>query len=344
MEAAQANAIKDIPPLGWGKGRECTFAGALEAALAVTEHPADYDQIMGDTGLAFRVRWYQDSGTLRWCPSSAVGEFPDEIAAAGRSTGWELKYAEELKSGPGITRWMDDVRESIDRGIPVLGYGPDHNMAVLRGYEEGGSVVLTREYGSGGATARHAPEHLMAFVIWPGKHSDPEPSKKMFLHGLETGVKNWDREPESAGAHGGSYLYGRQALLGWSEDIGLYDSLSEEDRNKLFFVSWWNFSSLMDARAAGVRYLRARSSMLNGDAAESIEAAANHYDQEHSELQAAAAEADAFLGPWTGKTIAQWSEQVRSKEQALLLRAAQIEGKAIRRLREALETATPSES
>ena len=31
--------IEGVPSLGWGKERECTFAGALSAALAVTDHP-----------------------------------------------------------------------------------------------------------------------------------------------------------------------------------------------------------------------------------------------------------------------------------------------------------------
>ena len=43
--------IESVPLLGWGKDRECTFAGALEAALAVTEHPCNYSDIMGLTGL-----------------------------------------------------------------------------------------------------------------------------------------------------------------------------------------------------------------------------------------------------------------------------------------------------
>ena len=37
-----------------------TYVGALEAALAVTEHPYDYTYLMGVSGLAFRTRAFRD--------------------------------------------------------------------------------------------------------------------------------------------------------------------------------------------------------------------------------------------------------------------------------------------
>lgn len=55
--------IEGVPSLGWGKDCECTFAGALSAALAL------------------RTRWYHGEIGQRWCPSSPVGEFPQEVEA-----------------------------------------------------------------------------------------------------------------------------------------------------------------------------------------------------------------------------------------------------------------------
>lgn len=53
--------IDGVPALGWGKQIECTYAGAVAAALAVTEHPVSYEEIMGFSGLAFRLRWWLSS-------------------------------------------------------------------------------------------------------------------------------------------------------------------------------------------------------------------------------------------------------------------------------------------
>src|SRR5262245_3745437 len=70
--------IEGVPALSWGTSGETTFCGALSAALAVTDRATDYATLMGDTGLALRLRWYRadDPAEPRgWCNSSAVGEF-----------------------------------------------------------------------------------------------------------------------------------------------------------------------------------------------------------------------------------------------------------------------------
>ena len=86
-----AKVLDNVPALGWGKGKECTFAGALEAAMAVTDHPCKYSDIMGFTSLAFRVRWFKGPDGRGICPSCAVGEMEEEIRAAERATGWPLR-------------------------------------------------------------------------------------------------------------------------------------------------------------------------------------------------------------------------------------------------------------
>jgi len=60
----------------------------LEAALAVTDHPYKYSDIMGFTGLAFRTRWFCGNERGRWCPSSAAGEMPEAAQAVAKATGY----------------------------------------------------------------------------------------------------------------------------------------------------------------------------------------------------------------------------------------------------------------
>ena len=107
--------IEGVPELGWGKNRECTFAGALEATLAVTDRPTGYSDLMGYTGLAFRVRWYRGKIGDRWCPSSPVGEFPQEMEAVQNAIGWQFR-AEVLldEETPDMSRFKGDIVASID--------------------------------------------------------------------------------------------------------------------------------------------------------------------------------------------------------------------------------------
>jgi RNA polymerase sigma-70 factor (ECF subfamily) len=83
-----SRVLEKVPKLRWGSGKECTFVGALEAALSVTEHPYKYTDLMGFTGLAFRVRWFKSATIPPWCSSCAIGEGDEETAAArGRPAG-----------------------------------------------------------------------------------------------------------------------------------------------------------------------------------------------------------------------------------------------------------------
>ena len=79
--------IEGVPKLAWGAGKDCTFPGALEAAMALTEHPHNYADLMGLSGLAFRVRWCNEDTGTRWCGSCPIGEMPDEQAAVARTEG-----------------------------------------------------------------------------------------------------------------------------------------------------------------------------------------------------------------------------------------------------------------
>ena len=54
--------------------------------MAATEHPYSYAELMGLSGLAFRVRWCNDKTATQWCPSCTVSEQPDEIQALERLT------------------------------------------------------------------------------------------------------------------------------------------------------------------------------------------------------------------------------------------------------------------
>ncbi len=121
MDTAQhdreSNAIDGAPTLGWDRDRGCTFVGALEAALRVTDHPISYTDVMGWTGLAFRVRRWHDAAGQYWDPSSAYGEMPDELTALRNTTGWLIRY-EWRPYDQDMPRFTEDIAGSIDEGMP----------------------------------------------------------------------------------------------------------------------------------------------------------------------------------------------------------------------------------
>lgn len=317
--------LENVPVLAWGQGRECTFVGALEAALAVTDHRYSYTDLMGYTALAFRVRWFKPNDETRWCPSCAVGEMEEEITAAARATGWALPV--ELHIGdPHIEQSVPRILASINEGKPVLAYSDHLDVGVVYGYTNDGKTLLFRDYHKGAAVHELPASSIGWMWIHLGEHGTPLAPREAVTESLRMAVKHWTRGEAHAGP--GVYWYGGAAYDAWKMDIASAGTFSDEDRGKLFFVGWWNFTTLLDARHAGVAYLRERASLLALPLRDAASRAAALYEKECQLLGHAVDQKDAFLGPWSGKTVQDWSDAVRAREVELLSQVAQLEDKA----------------
>jgi len=191
--ASSRKMLENVPVLAWGRGRECTYAGALEAALAVTEHPYSYSDIMGFTGLAFRTRWWKPAGEIKWCPSCAVGEMREEITAAAKSTGWHLKCEVSMEESFKENS-IPKIVESINSGKPVLAYDDKLNVAVIYGYDEAGKKLLFRDYDKGEKIHELPASKLGWMVIYPGEYDREVSQKEAVIESLKIAVYNWRRE------------------------------------------------------------------------------------------------------------------------------------------------------
>ena len=289
---------------------------------------------MGYTGLAFRVRWYHGHMGLRWCPSSPVGEFPQEIEAIQKATGWRLRCEIEMDAAePDMAQHQADIVSSIDAGFPVLAYEPKLNMDVIYGYRGAGKTLIIEDYFRD-EPVEAAPRDLGPFVIFLEEHDTAMPEAEVIRAGLEIAVANWNRDPMPWAK--GKYHYGKGALEAWARDLGDVVSLSDTERNLLHFASWWNFSSLFDARTAAVAFLGRAGEVLGDPAAESLERAATCLEEEMDVLRVSFTEMTAFHGPWSGKGTDAWSEEVRDREREILRRAGEAEEKAMVEMRKAL--------
>lgn len=330
--------IDSVPRLAWGKGRECTFIGALEAAFAVTPTPFTYENLMGWSGLALRVRWFQGEAPRRWCPSSPVGEFADEIMALRRATGYELPGEVRLdRPVPHMEDFAPRIAAEIRAGRPMLAYEPQLNVAVIFGIEDHGNIVLLRDYMSDEAMVRLPVEKLGGFICFLGRNGAALTPRDALVEGLRVGVENWHCGPRTNGE--GRYWYGRAAIAKWRDDILRADELSSEDRRLLFFVNWWVFDCLADARVAAEKYLRRNEEYFYGSTHRHLLDAATVLGDEARLLRGAIADKQAFLGPWTGKNIEHWSGAVREREAALLARVLELESTAIGELENLLAAA-----
>lgn len=333
--------LDGIPKLVWRKSGECTFAGALAATLSVTKHPFTYSQLMGSTGLAFRFRWFRRTDAPDWCPSSPVGEFPDELTTVQEVTGWRFNSVDRYHATPEqMKRVPHDVTESIDRGMPVIGHPEDYDVAVLYGYERRGGEVYYLWNGYNWKEPKllhHSKAPRMIMIL--REHVEPMDAAAAFRQALTT--QNWRRKtlvPKAEAYEGwkAGYQYGDDGLKTWIDDISSADSLTAEQAEKLFFVGWWCFDALWDARRQAATYLHDNRRLLSESAQPSLEKASEIYGRTAKLLDEALGSREVFLGPWTGKNIDDWTETVRKREIEILSEVRNLDRHAVRHLDEAL--------
>jgi len=239
--------LEKVPALGWERGKECTFVGALEAALAATACPCSYTNLMGFTGLAFRVRWWKPTKEIpqRWCASSAVGEMDEEILAAERATGWPMRvefHPDERArqvGAPGLVA-------SIDAGRPVLAYDGGLNMGVVYGYASDGQTILFQGYDTGEKGGEMPARNLGWMWLYLGEHRPGSGGQEAVRAALALAVNHWRRGSWKTGP--GEYWYGRAALERWRADLLDVSGLDEKQLKSLFHVNSFNYRTLRGGR------------------------------------------------------------------------------------------------
>ncbi len=326
--------LSGIQKLSWAGQGPCTFAGALAVATAATPHPLDYQTILGVTGLAFRTRWFTGPKEQPWCPSSPVGEFPEEIAAARKATGWQLREESDMTA----EKLTPQIMATIDAGIPALAYDQHLNMSVLCGYEDEGRTVLLQSYSSSDAPLKRPTADLPIVVIFLDKHTGNLSPHDAAVQGLTLAIQNFKRRHDPADSEERGYWFGAAALARWAEDIGNFDHWTEEEREKLLFVSWWTFQNLADARTHASAFLRQVAPLFRQAARPALEAAVHAYNRETNLIGRSFVNKDVFLGPWTGKSLNDWTSEVRAHEQEIFAAVLALETEAVGHIEAALST------
>ena len=334
--------VEGVPMLRWSDRKDCTFVGALEAALAPTLRPHTYAELMGYSGLAFRTRWFDNPagaetrwGNLRWHPVSPHGEQSEEIAAISRATGWQLRAEELPEEGKELVRQrlMTDIVLSIRAGLPVvIGYNTD--LATCCGYNIHSMNLFVRDYQRPEQQDVRIPSDdpgLQSPFIFLTALGEPLPPREALLQGIRIAVRNGRREPAEG------FRFGLDALDAWRQALAGYDAYSDEERNLLFLVNWWSVMHLADARQAAAEFLESSADLLAGESKVALLKALSLYRQEAEMLGAFVQEQVAFIQWWGGGSgVADWSAEVRGQQQNVLANARALEEQALAALDDVL--------
>jgi len=320
--------VRNIEKLNWNSGRSCTFAGAMAEAMKVTEHPYIYNDIMGLTGLAFRVRWCNEDTKTKWCPSLTIGEMPDEQVALAKLTGWQSP-----------TEWLDvegrdneslrkKIVASIDAGKPVAAYPEHWDMALIYGYEDEGRILLINDYMNEEFPSLLPVERLVGLFTYIGDYGEPPSLKDGLREALQIAVSNWKRERHHGGLQDREYWYGDAAFGAWIDDLQKYDEYSDEIKKSMRGIDPWNYQSLMDARKAAIGFLKDWSIVLNAGSRQALENAAKIYEEEIKILESLAQDKRSDGENWLG--------EARAQEIDVLMKAREFESRAIGEMEKAI--------
>jgi len=246
MQIEHKRVLEGVPPLGWGKGIECTFFGALDATLRFLGEPVDYVYLMGVSAAAFRLRFHQPD----WCPSSPDAALDETYAQkALKSVGYSGQLiTKENTSQEEINRI---IREEIKKGIPVVAIDlvrvPD--WGVVTGYHNG--KFLCRSYYDKGDEYSAAEKDPWAILKL--EKAEPVPDRLESIRGsfkLAVELANKERID--------NYANGLAAYNAWIKDLENEDTLSKLDEatfRHYWHVNGWVYDSLFDARLAATKYL-----------------------------------------------------------------------------------------
>ena len=322
--------IDFIQKLRWGKAN--TFAGALFETLRATDHPYAYHEIMGLTGLAFRVRWGNDDTKTKWCHSCAIGEMPDEMDLARKLMGWRFSMDWTEADGRDNDALRKKIVASIDAGKPVMAYPSALNMGVVYGYEDGGKTLLVSDYQAQDLPARLPVETLGPMHVYLDDWEQPPSLRDSFLDALRTTALNWRRERHHGGLKDREYWYGDAALGAWLKDLRNFEKMPNDTRKQLHELDEWNFKALFDARRSARMFLGDFARLLRGDAQQVLKTAAELYQKEVATLQPIhKARKNRERNPEN------WAPEERSREIEALTAARKLEAAAIAAIEGALQ-------
>ena len=319
--AAQENVIKGIERLEWGKGRECTYMGALTAlAHYLGDKDVTYDFLMGASGQAFRVQKFAKG----WCPSAGdSGCGFNCCITADKALAYDIKWLGWYEGKPEaekIEGMSKPLMESIDKGCPALFLDADYGL--VAGYSDGGRKLLCRSYmdKDDGYSVAGMP---WTASVFKGKSERPD-RKTLVLQSLDYAIEM------AAKPQYGDYFSGFKAYDEWIGalvDEPAFKKMNAEELTGAGHANTFCYLSLVDARAAAARYLRTIKDELGPDAAPHLLAAAEIYGRIAEKLK------PGMVLYWD--IDAKWTPEMRHKEAVLLKSAASMEKQAVEELKQA---------
>jgi DNA-binding XRE family transcriptional regulator len=318
---AAERRIPGVPALGFGKGMDCSFGGAVTAALKAMGESFDYVDVMGFSGCCWRLALSQAG----WDPSSVDGLLVyDHAGPLWEGLGFAVSFYDRVtnEERAGVRA---AIVAALDQGRP--GVAIDLRVAaewgVICGYREGGRALLCRTYFDGDARDYLEVERWpFLLALFGEKRPRPTP-RQILLRSLAMFVEEANI-PERRG-----YWMGYRACQAWSaglRDETRWAGLPDEGFAGQMEANHFIYLALADARRSAAAYLKRclEQGLLEGEKGARLSRACEHCAAIATRLEAGWAD---IPQPQLARLPLreEWPQAKRERQAALLDEIAALE-------------------
>jgi hypothetical protein len=314
---------------GWFCGdKESSVHAAQEAVMQAVGEGTTYDDLVGVSGLAFRMQVHKEL-----CPSSPhpCCGFPC-VARSTQALPWKVRVFEvKPDDAPRVKEARQAVVESITRGVPVQ-YGSEEDGVIVGYHRDGEEWICLHPYRDGGAKTFVETMWPWGVVVFTGP-KEARPSKRELAVGALRQAVEMAKAEQS-----GDYFVGFKA---WDAYVAKLEALEQGDdkaRQGAMLGNAWIYECLAQYRGVAARYLRDVACEFDGPAAAHLLRAADLYEQMSNEVLRDKEHCVVTVAPygWALKKGETWTSERRQAQIARLRRALPLERAAIAELESAL--------
>lgn len=292
---AESRFLPAIPPLGFGQGMDCTWAGAMTHALNALGHTTDYTDVMGASGACFRIHFMHPTWDYSAVDALVVHDLDVPLFAA---------YGQQLLVGNPQKQHrqeeMDRILADLREGKPVvcINLRVAHEWGLITGYtrQPDGEIQLwCRTYyefmeGVPPNWMDLPPERLYVPVEnWPFilmHFGDPRsmlPRDEVLLNSLRVFHDCMTEEELHRG-----YAAGLNAYQVWRDalrDSNAFAELPQDVFIRRMGVNQFCLMALLDARRSAHAYLQRNTGILRDAHANAFAELVDLFRQIHARIE-----------------------------------------------------------
>jgi hypothetical protein len=317
---------------GWFVGdKESSPHAAQEAAMQAVGEATTYDDLVGVSGLAFRMQVHKD-----FCPSSPHPCCGFRcVARSTQALPWDVRFfdffGKKAEDAAKVKEARQAVVESIERGVPVQ-YGSEED-GVIVGYQKGGEEWLClHPYRDKGAKTFDETKWPWGIVVFTGPKEKRPSRRELAVGALRQAIEMAKTE------RSGDYWVGFKAWDVYLQKLEALDGADDKARQGAMLGNAWIYECLAQYRGVAACYLRGVADEFPPEAAKHLRRAAELYarmsdevlrDKEHCVVTIAPY-------PWALKEGKTWTSEMRREQLRRLRAALPLEREAIQEIEAAL--------